>query len=318
MSNYEFDKEKIKDLTNDSEATSAVSAISYEVENALVKGDSKQKISGQLDTLTESNKFPSNLEFVDAFYDSNTSTSGVAFLDHNTGQVVVGFAGTNFANGFFGEGSKDVGQWTNIAIVGNGPSADYFNASHDFMTQLIDNGYKVDTITGHSLGGRNGAIIGMAYGIPNIILYNSAPLMNPLTGVPTKNNLSNMKELEKLINDYKGKGNVIYFVSEDDPLNKIAGPTGSLYPGKIYVIKNGKAHDMSGFLTKDEQGFIRQHLPDEVKRKKELQAINKDTNKALSDLDVLRKKFLKGSGGLSSSQKIYLDAAEAFALTRGM
>jgi hypothetical protein len=91
-----------------------------------------------------------------------------------------------------------------------------------------------------------------------------------------------------------------------------------LYPGKIYVIKNGKAHDMSGFLTKEEQNFIRQHLPDEVKRKKELQTINKDTKKALSDLDVLRKKFLKGGGGLSSGQKIYLDAAEALALTSGM
>jgi hypothetical protein len=318
MSNYEFNEDKINDLSNQSEPTSAVSAISYEVENALANKDDKGDIKQQIVDLQDTNKFPSNLEFVDAFYDSDTSTSGVAFLDHNSGQVVVGFAGTNFDNGFFGEGSKDVGQWANIAFVGNGPSADYFNASHEFMTHLIDNGYTIDTVTGHSLGGRNGVIMGMAYSIPNIILYNSAPLMNPVTGIPTKNNLSNMKELEKLINHYKGKGNVIYFVSEDDPLNKIAGPTGSLYPGKIYVIKNGKAHDMSGFLTKEEQNFIRQHLPDEVKRKKELQTINKDTKKALSDLDVLRKKFLKGGGGLSSGQKIYLDAAEALALTSGM
>lgn len=94
MTSYEI---KDKGMQSNTEETSAVSAISYEVENALVNKDDKWDINQQIVDLQDTNKFPSNLEFVDAFYDSNTSTNGVAFLDHNTGQVVVGFAGTNFA-----------------------------------------------------------------------------------------------------------------------------------------------------------------------------------------------------------------------------
>ncbi|MEI5989060.1 hypothetical protein [Enterococcus crotali] len=316
MSDYEFNQEKIEDLKTDSESTSAVSTISYEVENAMVKGVSKKKIVAKLNNLKDAGNFPSNLDYVDSFYDPKTSSSGVAFLDNNTGKVVVGFAGTNFDNGFFGEGSKDVGQWGNIAFKGDGPSSAYFDASNKFMNDLKANGFNVDTVTGHSLGGRNGTIMGMAHNIPNIILYNSAPLMNVLTNVPTKGNLSNAKELEKLLSGYKG--NIIYFVSEDDPLNKVSGVGGSVYPGKIIIIKNGKAHDITGFLTKKEQEFIRQHTPDLNKIYVAQQKVQTNTRSKLKALDVLRAKLLKSGGGLSASEEIYLDASEALILTQGM
>ncbi|MBO0466620.1 hypothetical protein JZO73_03630 [Enterococcus plantarum] len=133
MSKYEL---KDKGIKVDSEPTSAVATISYEIENALVNGVSDRDIIKQLEALQENKKFPSNLQLVDAFYDPKTSSSGVAFLDNNTGKVVVGFAGTNFDNGFFGEGSKDVGQWGNIAFKGDGPSSAYFDASNKFMNGL--------------------------------------------------------------------------------------------------------------------------------------------------------------------------------------
>jgi hypothetical protein len=313
LSKYEL---RDKGIKIDSEPTSAVATISYEIENALANGVSDRDIIKQLEALQENKKFPSNLQLVDAFYDPKTSSSGVAFLDNNTGKVVVGFAGTNFDNGFFGEGSKDVGQWGNIAFKGDGPSSSYFDASNKFMNDLKANGYNVDTVTGHSLGGRNGTIMGMAHNIPNIILYNSAPLMNVLTSVPTKGNLSNAKELEKLLSGYKG--NIIYFVSEDDPLNKVSGVGGSVYPGKIIVIKNGKAHEITGFLTKKEQEFIRQHTPDLNKIYLAQQKVQTDTRSKLKGLDVLRAKLLKSGGGLSASEEIYLDASEALILTQGM
>lgn len=309
MSEYEI---KDKGIRHDSESTSAVSTISYEVENALVNGVSGRKIRDQIDKLKNNDKFPSNLELVDAFYDSKTSSSGVAFLDNHTGKVVVGFAGTNFDNGKL-EGAKDVGQWGNIAFKGDGPSSAYFNASNKFMGDLKANGYNIDTVTGHSLGGRNGTIMGMEHNIPNIILYNSAPLMNILGNLKR----SNQQELSDLFARYKG--NVIYFISEDDPLNKVAnGVPGSVYPGKIIVIKNGKAHDITGFLTKREQAFIRQHTPDLNKIYVAQQKVQTDTRSKLKALDVLRAKFLKSGRGLSASEEIYLDASEALILTQGM
>ncbi|PZL73033.1 hypothetical protein CI088_09170 [Enterococcus plantarum] len=313
MSNYDI---KNKGLKKETEVTSAVATISYEVENAKANGATNSDINIQINDLKDNGQFPSNLQLVDAFYDPKTSSSGVAFLDNNTGKVVVGFAGTNFDNGFFGEGSKDVGQWGNIAFKGDGPSSAYFDASNKFMNGLKANSYDVDTVTGHSLGGRNGTIMGMAHNIPNIILYNSAPLMNVLTSVPTKGNLSNAKELEKLLSGYKG--NILYFVSEDDPLNKVSGVGGSVYPGKIIVIKNGKSHDITGFLTKKEQEFIRQHTPDLNKIYVAQKKVQTDTTKKLIGLELLRAKFLKSGGGLSASEEIYLDASEALILTQGM
>lgn len=310
MSKYEV---KDKGIKKDSEATSAVSTISYEIENALVNKVPLKEVQGQIDTLQEKGKFPSNLQLVDAFYDKKTSSSGVAFLDTNTGKVVVGFAGTNLDNGFWGNASKDVGQWGNIAFKGDGPSSSYFDASNKFMNDLKSNGYNIDTVTGHSLGGRNGTIMGMEHNIPNIILYNSAPLMNLLGNLKK----SNQQELSDLFASYKG--NVIYFVSEDDPLNKAAnGVAGSVYPGKIIVIKNGKAHDITGFLTKKEQEFIRQHTPDLNKIYVAQQKVQTDTWSKLKALDVLRAKLLKSGGGLSASEEIYLDASEALILTQGM
>lgn len=313
MSKYEV---KDKGIKKDSEATSAVSTISYEIENALVNNVPLREVQGQIDTLQEKGEFPSNLQLVDAFYDPKTSSSGAAFLDNNSGKVVVGFAGTNGDNGKKDE-NKDKAQWANIALEGDGPSSSYFDASHTFMNALKAAGYDVGTVTGHSLGGRNGAIMGMSHGIPNIVLYNSAPLMNMLVGLPTPRAFANVNELDNLLKGYKGE--IIYFVSENDILNNIAGiGNASLYPGKIYVLKNGKPHDITGFLTKEEQDFIRQHTPNLNKINLAVKKVHDNTSKQLNDLVNLRLKFLKSGGGLSASEEIYLDASEALILTKGM
>ncbi|WP_429950923.1 hypothetical protein [Enterococcus sp. AZ101] len=316
MDSYEFNKDKIEKLNSNSENTSAISTIAYEVENAHFHKVPPKKIKTQIKNLKKKGKFPSNLDYVDSFYDPKTSSSGVAFLDNNTGKVVVGFAGTNGENGKQDE-NKDRAQWVNIALEGDGPSSSYFNASHTFMNDLKAAGYDVGTVTGHSLGGRNGAIMGMSHGVPHIVLYNSAPLMNMLVGIPTPRALANVNELENLLKGYKGE--VIYFVSEKDILNNIAGiGNSSLYPGKIYVLKNGKPHDITGFLTKKEQEFIRQHTPNLNKINIAIKKVHDNTSKQLNDLVNLRLKFLKSGGGLSASEEIYLDASEALILTKGM
>ena len=318
MANYDI---KDKGIQSNTEKTSAVSTISYEVENALVDGLNTKEISKQIAKLQNKGKFPSNLQLVDAFYDSKTSLSGTAFLDQNTGKVVVGFAGTNLDNGWW-ESSKDLKADFDIASKGRHPSSNYFKAGNNFMNH-VGSKYTISTVTGHSKGGSDGAVLGIAHGVPNIVVYNAAPINNIFGQNLLSLNLFSFLskqfgniEMETRIKNYKG--NLIYFVSEDDPLSKWAGKLGSRYPGEICIIKNGKPHDMTGFLTAEEQDFIRMNTPDLNKRYVELQQINKETKKQLNDLDVLRKKLLKGGGGLSPSQKIYLDAAEALALTKGM
>lgn len=64
MADYEI---KDKGLQNDTETTSAVATISYEIENAKYHGLSDDKLKSQIEKLQESDKFPSNLEYVDSF-----------------------------------------------------------------------------------------------------------------------------------------------------------------------------------------------------------------------------------------------------------
>ena len=59
MANYDI---KDKGIQSNTEETSAVSTISYEVENALVDGLNTKEISKQIAKLQNKGKFPSNLQ----------------------------------------------------------------------------------------------------------------------------------------------------------------------------------------------------------------------------------------------------------------
>ncbi|EPE2274622.1 hypothetical protein ACSG6T_002466 [Enterococcus faecalis] len=106
-----------KGLQRDTETTSAVATISYEIENAKYNGLKDSQIKAQLKKLQNKDKFPSNLEYVDSFYDSKTSLSGAAFKDVSTGFVTVGIAGTNLDNGFR-ESANDLKADADIAFKG--------------------------------------------------------------------------------------------------------------------------------------------------------------------------------------------------------
>ncbi|MGL4656646.1 MAG: hypothetical protein ACRCWM_12325 [Sarcina sp.] len=85
------------------ENTSHISNISYDIENMLSEGKSIEEIESYIRYLKKNGnengiKFPENLELVDAFFDEKSSIGVCAFLDTNTGQTIVGFAGTNREN----------------------------------------------------------------------------------------------------------------------------------------------------------------------------------------------------------------------------
>lgn len=322
MSEYEL---KAKGIKANTEATSAISTISYEVENGLYNGLSNDKIKSQLKKLQYSGKFPSNLEYIDSFYDKNTSLSGVAFKDTTTGRVTIGFAGTNLDDGFI-EKVKDLGADGSIAFNGPTDTSNYFKQGHNFI-QKIKNDYPVETITGHSKAGRDAIILGVSNNIQNIVTYNPAPVthdvLQALTSFlnPLKMGERSFAQADMKQQFLNYRGSIVHLVSNKDWLTGISDFGKAYYVGDRYTINNDKSHEITGFLTKEEQSFIRLALAEHtqiggVVDAEMAQALTKQN---LKELSLLKQQFLKGDGGaLSSAQEIYLDAAQALTLTQGM
>lgn len=82
-----------KKINGNSEKTSTVSSVSYSIEDSVNQNISRKHIKQILNRKSEDNKFPKNLTFIDAHLDEATCMSACAFLDEETGKVIVGFTG---------------------------------------------------------------------------------------------------------------------------------------------------------------------------------------------------------------------------------
>ncbi|MFV8213474.1 hypothetical protein ACMZ6Y_05695, partial [Streptococcus pluranimalium] len=81
-------------MKNSNISTLDASNWTYQFEKKAIEGfdtddivDDVQKYSGA--------KLPTHLEYLDSTYDNKTGTSGTAFLDKNTGEVIIAYTGTN-------------------------------------------------------------------------------------------------------------------------------------------------------------------------------------------------------------------------------
>ncbi|HCW9029512.1 TPA: hypothetical protein OYK83_002733, partial [Staphylococcus aureus] len=181
----------LKAINQNTESTSAISKASYEVENANNNGLSKRDVINQFNDLKKMKKFPSNLEYVDSYTDSLTGVTTSAFLNKDTGKVTLGMTGTNLQDEAFKklkEGEFSRQNVTNaLETVKDGyadlkilysPASDqnYRYANTQEFINKIKSKYDIDFITGHSLGGRDAVVLGMSNGIPNIVVYNPAPI----------------------------------------------------------------------------------------------------------------------------------------------
>lgn len=322
MSEYKI---KDKGIKGDTEPTSAISTISYEIENAKYHDLSSDKINQQIKKLQRKGKFPPTLSYIDAFYDSSTSLSGVAFMETTTGRVTIGFAGTNLDNGFK-ENIKDLG--ADFSIVYNGPTntSDYFAQGTRFIERM-KNEYPVETITGHSKGGRDAVVLGVANNIQNIVTYNSAPVTNDfLQTIASFQHPFQLGERSFAQADMKQQflnyqGSIVQLVSNEDWLTRASDLGKFYYVGSRYTMNNAKSHEVTGFLTTSEQTFIRLILAEhsQIGGMVDPELAQAITKQNMENLSLLEKKILKNSGGtLSNSKKIYLDAARALTLTQGM
>ncbi|HDY9592073.1 TPA: hypothetical protein RRN28_000798 [Staphylococcus argenteus] len=329
MSKQEYEI-KSKNITKDSEETSTISLISYEIENANNNKLTKNKIDFQIKELQRKKKFPSNLEYIDSHTDKKHGVTASAFLNKDTGKVIIGMTGTNFKKealakqlllpGFAttkqdkidsAETKKDLFSDVQIGTSPPSDNSKHYEETQEFIKK-IKNKYDIDFITGHSLGGREAVILGMSNGIPNIAVYNPAPI--------AARYLNHNSRLFKL---YKGyKGNITRIVSDKDWLtNIIKGYTKYTYFGNEIVVHNGKSHDMAGFLTEQEQKAIKKEL-------KKVQGYVEENNKSfvknsnnamskLASIELLRANMMTANGGwLSSSQQKVLESLTALTIAQ--
>ncbi len=318
-------------LNSETEATSAVSKLAYEVENANNNKISNRELKTKFEVLKKRGKFPSNLEYIDSHTDKKYGVTASAFLNKDTGKVVIGMTGTNFkkealAKRYSGNGDKqdkiDSDETEKELIsdfeIGISPPSDkskHYEETQEFIKK-IKNKYDIDFITGHSLGGREAVILGMSNGIPNIVVYNPAPIsifnLNP-----------NSPEGKRLLELYKNyKGNITRFVAENDELTEnLKKYKHFMFFGNDIVLKNGKGHSMDGFLTEQEQKAIKKEL-------KKVQGYVEENNKSfvknsnnamskLASIELLRANMMTTNGGwLSSSQQKVLESLTALTIAQ--
>ncbi len=318
-------------LNSETEATSAVSKLAYEVENANNNKISNRELKTKFEVLKKRGKFPSNLEYIDSHTDKKYGVTASAFLNKDTGKVVIGMTGTNFkkealAKRYSGNGDKqdkiDSDETEKDLIsdfeIGISPPSDkskHYEETQEFIKK-IKNKYDIDFITGHSLGGREAVILGMSNGIPNIVVYNPAPIsifnLNP-----------NSPEGKRLLELYKNyKGNITRFVAENDELTEnLKKYKHFMFFCNDIVLKNGKGHSMDGFLTEQEQKAIKKEL-------KKVQGYVEENNKSfvknsnnamskLASIELLRANMMTTNGGwLSSSQQKVLESLTALTIAQ--
>lgn len=265
-----------RSLTSETERTSAISAIAYDVE-IILANDELETLLEDLEELQVNGQFPQNLQFIDAFYDEETSVSGVAFRDIDTGEVILGYAGTN--SGTSDEGyRKDLETNYLTAITGHGPTSNRKTAIDSFITHLeeVHDIEQIDIVTGHSLGGNLAAITSLEYSIPETITYNASPitvnsslvtlfLPAVVILVESGNQFTISKRFaERYVNRllYKRQatdheGNMINIVTNNDLLTNVSDSFRGFHPGEVHTLNTNTGHGIDTLLDPKTQEHIK-------------------------------------------------------------
>ena len=230
-----------------------IANISYKIEN-MIKNN--EKINNYILSLKNNNQFPKYLEYIDSFLAEN-GLSGCAFINLNTNEIIIGFAGTNFEKidildnfslekltkyqNAISEGIKDLEIDYNI-LFKKLDYKKYIKPAIKFIEKLEKNNLKINLITGHSLGGAIADYIGTFKNI-NVITYNSAPLF-------FENENNKIKE-EYIFNLKKYNQKKYRFRSENDVLNNVSNLLGAVYNGKEIIFKNCGIHFLEDFFNQE-------------------------------------------------------------------
>ena len=310
----------------------------YEFEKARIAGSNNEKILGDVKRDMKGT-YPENLEYLDDFYDKDTGSSGTAFKDKDTGEVILAYTGTNLDNDKWNDAVKtDFGR---IALgLGNG----HIDSARKFYEKIRAE-YGDDIIlTGHSLGGNLAQWIALYYNVQKTIIYNPAPLYIPpeqivagagsdpglemvlnqvglslkdaiatplgfikdrakwLFGIKTEKD-----EIEKLKEIFTGR--VIRIQSELDILNNVSDYFRGEYLGVEHILKDAGWHLLGDILNSEE-------LKEELEKiTRQLYKINANIDidgdgkidVRLGELDLKRRNLLNDKDSIVSGEKIQLN-----------
>ena len=139
------------------------SDITYKFEKARIQGASDDNIIRN--AYNQSKKsIPEGLEYLDDFYDKDTGSSGTAFKDKDTGEVILAYTGTNLKSDLWNDGIK-----TDIGRIALGLGDGHIDPARKFYEKIRAE-YGDDIIlTGHSLGGNLVRWIALYYNVQKTI-----------------------------------------------------------------------------------------------------------------------------------------------------
>ena len=311
------------------------SEITYEFEKARIAGTSdalamvKDKY-GQV--------YPNNLEYLDDFYDKDTGSSGTAFKDKDTGEVILAYTGTNLDNDKWNDAVK-----TDFGRIALGLGDGHVDPARKFYEEIRAE-YGDDIIlTGHSLGGNLAQWIALHYNVQKTIIYNPAPLYIPpeqlvagsmdpglekvlnqvglslkdavaiplgyikdgakwLFGIKTgEDKIKNLKEIFT--------GRVIRIQSEADVLNNVSDYLKGEYLGVEHILKNSGWHLLGNILNSEELKEELEKITGQLYKIKPNIDIDGDgkIDVKLGELDLKRRNLLDDKASIVSEGKIQLN-----------
>ena len=276
------------------------SNLTYQVERVRVKEPGAIETKRLLNEVKLKKEIPSNLEYIDDFYDPSTGTSGTAFKNKNTGKVVVSYTGTNPDGDFITDGLTD------IYSIGHGFGYHYDNAYTFYEKMAEKYGAENLILTGHSLGGNVAQRVALKYNARMTIVYNPAPLYVTLFALKDdKRVVENIQDIEKEMESFTGR--VLRINTEGDFLQHSA-LVGGVYLGEKFTLVNSGDHGLDSIVNDSDQvAELERILAIEF-------GISSITDKKLQFIRSSR----EGISGVTKSQWIYLDALQAQLLSEGI
>lgn len=264
-------------------STAHASNLAYGFESARIAGYGNDKVVAEAQRL-RNYTIPSNLEYLEDMYNSETGTSGTVFRNKDTGEVILAFTGTNFQSEFL----KDVG--TDINEI-NFPVLDHCIPAFEFYERVRAKYGNNIVLTGHSLGGSIAQRVALEYNVPKTVVYNSAPLyVNDARKIGLSyGELLTIDELEK-----KYTGETIRIRSEDDIVSKFGGK----HLGKEYIVKDRGSHPMINIVNSEAAMTEIEKITRHMNKNVVTLDVNKDgiTDIRLNKLDLSAKNLLNGNG----------------------
>ena len=312
-----------KESVNSGIPTLDAANLTYEFENVRVNQGATDNNVLQYVEMYSKKKLPPNLQYLDDFHDDSTGTSGTAFLDKDSGEVIIAYTGTNPSADI----AKDVATDAGGIIMALGNHCDEAFKFYERIRQRYGDNI---TLTGHSLGGNVAQMVALEYNAPRTVVYNSAPLY--LEGlIKSKDKIIDYlnpwdSAREKIINKQKTfTGQVVRIRTQDDPLNNVSIPLLGVYLGEDYLLENSGGHSIDPDITGDKNQI--NQIKDILERQspEKMTGLEKKNYETLKKLQGVKNGLLKqlntqflSDGSISIHEMFFLDSVQATAVATAM